>query len=188
MRRMPEKVKAACDAILPYNIRVGHVTAGDPKWKTQGWPPLFIPLHIAPYLSPRQFEEFYWPTFKKLVDKLVEMGHLLWIFFESDWTRYLEYVKELPKARIVAHFEFTDLRKAKDVLSDRMCIAGNVSVTLLSVGTPAQVREKCKELLNGVAEGGGYIMTTGQILSADVRVENAHALTDFTRSCGIYRG
>ncbi len=38
----------------------------------------------------------------------------------------------------------TDIRKAKEVLGDHMCIMGDVPPALLSSGTPEQVYEHCR--------------------------------------------
>lgn len=185
--RIPEKVEAACNALLPYAILLAKASAGERTYKTGRWPPLFIPLHIGPFLSPKQFEEFYWPTFKKLVERLAELGYLMWIFFESDWTRYLEYLSELPRGKIIGCFEFTDLVKAKAMISDRICIAGNLPVSLLAIGTPNIVRELCKKLIDEIGEGGGYIMSTGQVLSSNVKTANLRVMTEFTKKYGVYK-
>ena len=38
----------------------------------------------------------------------------------------------------------TDIRKAKEILGDHMCIMGDVPPALLSSGTPEQVYEHCR--------------------------------------------
>jgi len=38
------------------------------------------------FMSTKQFDQFYWPTFKKLVSTLIERGATLCIFFEGNFT------------------------------------------------------------------------------------------------------
>jgi uroporphyrinogen-III decarboxylase len=57
---------------------------------------------------------------------------------------------------------------------------------LLSYGTPQQVREYCKKVIDGVARDGGYIMDASAIVQNDAKVENMKAMTDFTREYGVY--
>jgi len=45
---------------------------------------------------------------------------------------------ELPRGQVVAHFDLTDMKRAKDVLKNHTCIMGNVPSALLQLGTPQQ--------------------------------------------------
>jgi hypothetical protein len=56
----------------------------------------------------------------------------------------------------------------------------------LSYGTPDEVRARCKEVLDGVARDGGYILDASAIIQNDARVENIRAMTGFTREYGVY--
>ncbi|MBM4083023.1 MAG: hypothetical protein FJ278_25165, partial [Planctomycetes bacterium] len=57
---------------------------------------------------------------------------------------------------------------------------------LLSYGTPKQVRECCKKVIDGVARDGGYIMDASAIMQNDTKPENLKAMTEFTREYGVY--
>ena len=72
--------------------------------KERGKTIVFIPLHRGAdgFMSPGQFETFYWPTLKKLVLALVSAGLTPAPFFEGDYTSRLEYLLELPKGKILA--------------------------------------------------------------------------------------
>ena len=77
------------------------------------------------------------------------------------------------------------MRRAKEVLGGKACIAGNVPISLLTVGTPDDVRAYCKDLIDNVAADGGFIMgPSGQ--TEDVKVENVKAMVDFTKEYGVY--
>ncbi len=54
------------------------------------------------------------------------------------------------------------------------------------MGTPEEVRDCCKKVIDGVASDGGYIMDAGAIVQNDAKVENVQAMTDFTREYGVY--
>ena len=57
---------------------------------------------------------------------------------------------------------------------------------LLAHGSPDEVREHCKKVIDGVARDGGYIMDASAIVQNDAKVENIRAMTDFTREYGVY--
>ena len=64
-----------------------------------------IPLHMAPYMKEKDFERFYWPTFKRLVEELVRTNTNVSIFLEHDFTRFLDYIRELPAGcQLMAEF------------------------------------------------------------------------------------
>ncbi|HSW57736.1 MAG TPA: uroporphyrinogen decarboxylase family protein, partial [Dehalococcoidales bacterium] len=108
------------------------------------------------------------------------------VAFEGDYTSRLEYLLELPKGKVLGHFDTTDLFKAKQILKGHMCISGNVACSILNTGTPEDVREQCRKLIDYCGRDGGYILSTRSPVD-DARAENLKALVDFTREYGVYR-
>jgi len=53
------------------------------------------------------------------------------------------------------------------------------------VGTPEDVKENVKKLVNSCAKGGGYIMMNGAVIE-DVPPENIKAMIDATKEYGAY--
>jgi len=183
MYRQPDKVLEACETILPMMIDKG-VTAG----KVTGINRIFIPLHRGAdgFMSLKQFETFYWPTFKKLVEGLIDAGMIPCPFFEGNYTSRLEYLLELPGGKVCGHFDTSDIFRVKEVLGGHMCIRGNVPVSILQTGTQDDVKAYCKKLIDVVGKDGGFIMDArGPMETA--RVENVKAMFDFTREYGVYR-
>jgi uroporphyrinogen-III decarboxylase len=77
------------------------------------------------------------------------------------------------------------MMKAKDILGNRICIRGNVPVSILATGTPDDVRAYCKKLIDYVGRGGGFIMDSSAAVT-DARPENVRAMFDFTKEYGVY--
>jgi hypothetical protein len=50
------------------------------------------------------------------------------------------------------------------------------------------VRERCRKVIDGVAQDGGYIMDASAIMQNDTNPENLRAMTEFTREYGVYSG
>ena len=137
------------------------------------------------FLSPKQFDTFYWPTFKRLVLALIEKGTTPCIFFEGNFTSHLQYLLEFPKGKILARLDTTDIFKAKQILKDHMCIQGNVPSTLLQVGTVQDVKDYCKKLIDVVGKGGGFILSP-RSSTDEVKPENLKAMIDYTQEYGVY--
>jgi uroporphyrinogen-III decarboxylase len=137
------------------------------------------------FMSMKQFQTFYWPTFKKLVMTLIERGGTPCIFFEGTFTSRLEYLLEFPKGKILARLDKTDIFKAKEILKDHVCIEGNVPSSLLQIGSVQEVKDHCRKLIDVVGKGGGYIL--GPRSSTDeVKPENLKAMIEFTKEYGRY--
>ena len=94
----------------------------------------------------------------------------------------LEATDRVP-LEINVHFDTTDMFRAKDVLGGHLCISGNVPVTLLAVGTPDEVRQVAKRLIDYCGRDGGFVMSSPV---DDARPENLKALIDFTIEYGRY--
>jgi uroporphyrinogen-III decarboxylase len=71
----------------------------------------------------------------------------------------------------------TDIRKARQVLGDHMCIMGDVPPALLSSGTPEQVFEHCTKLVKDIGPTG-YILQSGCDIPVDAPLENVKAMAD----------
>jgi uroporphyrinogen-III decarboxylase len=149
---------------------------------------LFIPLHRGAdgFMSVRQFEKFYWPTLKGLIQAIVDKGNRLVVIFEGDYTSKLEYLLELPKGRIFAHIDTTDIFKVKKILNNHMCISGNVPNSLLAAGTPEEVKNRCRQMIDVCAKDGGFIMSSRGPVD-DAKPENLKAMIDVTIEYGAYR-
>ena len=89
-------------------------------------------------MSNKQFEEFYWPTLKEVMMGLINEGLIPLPFAEGDYELRLEIIKDLPRSSTIWFFEHMDMAKAKKILG-HTCIAGNVPVTMMVTGQPAEV-------------------------------------------------
>lgn len=182
MYRNPDKLLEAIGKLLPIMLRLGVTRA-----KASGVPRVFIPLHkgIDSFMSLEQYKTFYWPTLRKLMLGLIDEGLTPCPLIEGDCTSRLEVMGDIPKGKAVYWFERTDIFKAKEVLGGHICIRGNVPNSLLCTGTPEEVKEYCKKLIDVVGKGGGYIMDAAAGLD-EAKPENVKAMIDFTKEYGVY--
>lgn len=183
MYRRPEKLLKALDVLTNWMIQMG-VSDG----KKTGNPRIFIPLHKGSdaFMSEEQFKTFYWPSLKKLILGLIEEGMNPVLFVEANHTSRLEIMRDVPPGKVVYHMENTDMFKAKEILGDRVCLRGNVPISMLCVGTPEDVKAYCKKLIDVVGRNGGFIMDSS-VGVEDAKVENIRAMVEFTKEYGVYR-
>jgi len=188
----PEKVKEVCEWLLDYEVILamreamimgaGEVPGAEKILWVNGGPP---------GMSPEIFEEFFWPTAKKGVDIMVKRGFKVDCHWDNDLTPHLDTLKDitkgLPKGRVMLDLEKTDMKKAKEVLGDKVCLYGNVPSSVLVHGTVKDVEKCCKKLIEDCAEGGGFILATECETPWNAKPENVKAIIDTAIKYGQYR-
>ena len=149
-------------------------------------PRIFIPIHkgAGGFMSNAQYEEFFWPTLKALIMGLIDAGLTPYVYTEGEYSDRLSIIKDVPKGKVIYHIE-KDIYKAKEILGDTACLVGGPTASLLNMGSPDEVRDSCKKLIDVVGKDGGFIMDSGCPLD-DAKPENVRAMIDFTKEYGVY--
>ena len=170
---IPDKVEAVMDAIVP------HLAAGGiRRAKKLGYPLVWIGgWRSAPcLLSPRMWNRFVWPYFRKLVQEVVDAGLIALLHLDSDWTRELERFTELPRAKCIMALDGeTDIFKAKKILGNHMCLMGDVAASMLYLEEPDDVYAYCTTLIRELGPGG-FILQSGCDIPANAKLENVRAM------------
>ncbi|PLX46032.1 MAG: uroporphyrinogen decarboxylase [Deltaproteobacteria bacterium] len=182
MFRKPDKLRAACDALVDEMVNMALVTA-DPLKRY----PIFVPTHKPMFLSPSQFEEFYWPSFKKTILTLLDAGHNVRAYLEGDWSKHWHHIKELPKGRVVCDIDDqADILKALDDIGGHQCLAGGVLSSMLILEKPKAVKERVKLLCEAAGKDKHLLINGGCNIPHDTKAENYRAMLDAICEFGIY--
>jgi hypothetical protein len=183
MYRAPDNLLKAMERLVPILIKMGADQA-----KRNGIPFVGLMLHKGSYgfMSIEQYKTFYWPTLRKVMVGLIDEGLVPLPLFEGDYTSRLEIIKDIPKGKAIYWFEKVDIYKAKEILGDTACFRGNVPASLLHAGTPKQVRDYVKNLIDVVGKDGGLMVDCG-IWFDEAKHENVETMVEFTKEYGVYR-
>ena len=183
MYRQPDKLLRALEALTPIMIGMGVGSA-----QQTGNPQIFIPLHKGAdgFLSDEQFKKFYWPTLKAVLLGLIEGGCVPFPALEGHWGSRLEIIQDIPRGKTMWMVDQTDMAKAKETLGKNACLIGNVSSSMLKLGTPQDVKNYVKKLIDTAGKGGGFIMGNGAFFD-EAKPENVKAMVEFTREYGVYK-
>jgi uroporphyrinogen decarboxylase len=76
--------------------------------------------------------------------------------------------------------------RAKEVLGKTCCLQGNVPSSMIVMGGTAEVKEYCRNLIQTVGKGGGFILSAGCIAD-NPKLENLRAMMEAVREYGYYR-
>jgi hypothetical protein len=183
MFRQPEKIIEAVDRITPIVID-DAVKAAEKSLS----PIVMMPLHKGDktFMSQKQFDTFYWPSFKKVLLGLINEGLVPMPFAEGNYIPRLETISDMPRTSMMWYFEYMDMAQAKKTVGRTNGIMGNLPISTMVTGTPADVKEGCRKLIETCAPGGGYILSASASMDKG-NMANLHAMMDAAKQYGVYK-
>ena len=135
------------------------------------------------FLSPAQWEEFYWPSLKKVLDVLAEKKCNCLLFMEGSFLRFKDYFKDYPQGIITILPEQDDVFELHKELPN-VAIMGGMKNSVLGRGTKQECLDLAKRLLDELGGDGGYLFSQDKMGSYrnDANPENLKAVSDFVLS------
>jgi len=182
MFRRPQKLLKALDVIADFTI--------DNILKSPTIDNAFMvmyPLHKGAdgWMSQKQFDEFYWPTLKRVMDALIDEGLIQYLFAEGGYNTRLNYVNQFPRGSVLWYFDRTDMGEAKRILGKDCPLMGNIPFSLIAAGKPADTKAYCKNLIEVAGKDGGFIMSPG-CFAENPKLENLRAMVEAVNEYGYY--
>lgn len=177
---IPDKVEAVMEAMVDELIEDSIKAA-----RISGEPGVMLIMERGGcfYYSLAIYERFEFVHLKKMVDAFAGEGLITVMHLDQDHTLNLPYFKDLPAKMVVAELDSTtDIFKAKEILNGHMCIAGDVSAALTSLGTPEEVEDYCKRLIDVVGKESGFILSTGCTCPVECKIDNLKAMVNTAKS------
>ena len=180
--RIPDKVKAVMDVMLPNLIKMGLRAAeltGVPRVWVGGW------RSASALLAPKIWDSLVFPYFHEIINALSEQGIISVLHWDQDWTRDLSRLLEFPAKKCVLNPDgMTDIRKVREILGDHMAILGDVPATLFATGTPDNIYEYVKSLVQDVGPTG-LLLCPGCDGPINTKPENMEAFVAAGREYGV---
>ena len=134
------------------------------------------PVASGDLISPDAFRTFAAPYLKELVGRIRAKGKYAMVHICGDTTAILEDIVDIgPNCFSID--QKVDLKRAKEVLGGKVCVAGNVSPSgaFLS-GTPEEVINEANSCIQTWGKDGGFILTLGCDFPKQVPIDNVKAL------------
>ena len=183
MYRQPDKLLKALETLVPIMIGMGIGSA-----QQTGNPQIFIPLHKGAdgFLSDEQFRKFYWPTLKAVILGLIDGGCIPFPALEGHWGSRLEIIQDVPRGKTMWMVDQTDMARVKQTLGEKACLIGNVPSSMLKLGTPQEVKDYVKKLIDTAGKDGGFILSNGAFFD-EAKPENVKAMVEAAREYGVYK-
>lgn len=189
LRRQPKKVKAALDAIFerqqPQIEAFTQKVLNAPEKRVI--PVIGSVFHAVPFLSPKQFEEFWWPYFLKTYLPILEAGSPIFIKGEGKAGHVMKFFAELPKGTVILQPEDDEYDDVyPKYFKDRMTLCGGIRLNSIKCNTMEQCKDEIKYSFDTYAPGGGFLFCNDRAFMAgsDADPEKVRELLAFARECG----
>ncbi len=144
------------------------------------------PLAGPSMLSPRHYRRYPWLHERRMVDELKQLGIVLHLHICGDTTKITSDFIETG-AQVLEIDHKTDAQHIKQAALGKTCLLGNVDTNLLARGTPGEVEDACRSLIEICMPGSGFILGPGCALPPNTPAANIHALVEAAEKYGSYR-
>lgn len=145
---------------------VGGIWYGDDMGYTEGL-----------IVSPHFLRKYVFPYYKRMGD-LCKRYQKLFIFHSDG--KLTEVFEDLIDCGVQAVHpnepSSVDIAELKQQWGDRFAFLGNIDMGLLTLGTPDQVVEAARRLIDTAARGGGFALGSGNSVARYVPLENYKAM------------
>jgi MtaA/CmuA family methyltransferase len=136
-------------------------------------------------ISPRHYRRFAWPYERRMVEELRGRGIILHLHICGATEKITEdFIATGAQVLEIDHK--TDIAQLWAAARGRTCLLGNIDTGLLTQGTPDQVEEACRELIEICQPGGGFILGPGCALPSETPADNVRALVEAAERYGRY--
>ena len=130
-------------------------------------------------VNPKIWENLVWPYMKASGEQMIKYGKVPIFHLDQDWNRDIERFGELPEGKIIINTDgMTSLPRARKLLP-KAALMGDVPPTLLTTGTPQQVGDYVKKLIDEVGPKGLFVCS-GCDTPINVKFENLVAMVKAT--------
>ncbi|MBC8336171.1 MAG: uroporphyrinogen decarboxylase family protein [Anaerolineales bacterium] len=137
-------------------------------------------------ISPTYYRKFAYPYVKRLLDDLKSQNILLAYHICGNSTSIIDDMVSTGAA-ILEIDQKADMTKAKFAANGRTTLLGPIDPSgIMAHATPDAVAEKCREALDILAPGGGFILGPGCALPAFTPDDNIFAMIETAKEYGHY--
>ena len=146
-----------------------------------------IAFGTGPIIMPEVYREFVFPCYHDMAIMCHKKDRPFIMHSDGDLTSLMPDLIDIG-IDVLHPIDPTcmDIYKMKKEYGERICLCGNVSNELLQKGTPLEVENQVKTLLQDIAPGGGYLLAAGNSVPAWAKFENYMALRDTGLKYGAY--
>ena len=185
----PEKFRRHRDMLLDYYERRFHALIGlddKPDFIATGGSGTLV------FQTEEMFRELSLPIVKKVTRMCREHNIPSHVHSCGPEARLVKIMAEETDLTVIDPLEIPpmgdcDLREIKKLYGDKLVLKGNLHTTdVMLNGTAEDVREACKRAIDDAAEGGRFILSTGDQCGRDTPEDNIFTMIETAKTYGKY--
>ena len=136
-------------------------------------------------ISPKYYREFAYPYVKQLVGNLKKKEIILSYHICGNSTPIIQDMV-MTGAAIIEVDQKADQKTCKAAAAGKATLLGPIDPsTVMALGTPELVTEKCLEALRNLSPGGGFILGPGCALPPNTPDENVFAMIESAKKFSL---
>lgn len=181
MRRKKNEVLEWADALFAETANMAGFNAVSSSALSGFVADITMVWQVVSLMSPKQFEIFYWPQLKRVIDDAVASNQRFFIAAQGTILRFADFLREIPRGTMMIHPEGDDIRDCRRELPD-IALAGGLPTMILGNSTPEECLDYAKHLVDDL--GDGYALCQNQMISYrhDCKRENLLAYLDYFKT------
>jgi len=162
------------------------------KFRDVGVEIILNPADIADnhgvFFNPRHMERFILPYVREWTGAASQMGLYSIMHTDGNIMACIEDLADtdLNAVQSIDPIAGMDMRKARDLVGDRLCLCGNIDGGIMITEGPRKVYETTRELLLSCKQGGGFVLGTSNICQREVKPECYRSMIQAWRDHGQY--
>lgn len=136
---------------------------------------------VVSLMSPKQFEIFYWPQLKQIIDQAAANGQKMFIAAQGEILRFADFLQEVPKGVMMIHPEGDDIREFRKKVPN-VALAGGLPTSILGTASPSECVDYARRLVDDM--GDGFVLCQNQMISYrhDCKRENLLAYLNYFKT------
>ncbi len=143
-------------------------------------------------ISPRMYRQMLKPLHAELI-ALINQKTQAKVFFHTDGDvfdlidDFIEIGVDILNPIQTSAGKMANLQELKNRYADRIVFCGAIDTQkILPFGTPEQVRQEVRRVINILGQGGGYMVASVHTIMNEVPPENILAMMDAVEEFGVY--
>ncbi|NLN54279.1 MAG: hypothetical protein GX150_08235 [Firmicutes bacterium] len=184
LRRRPDVVREACKVIRDHTL--SQIKAKPEDYQGKSFPLSMTVYHSECFLSPQQFDEFFFKDFKEFYGPFMEAGVKFFLKGEGSFLKTIDRYRQLPKGAMVMMLDEDDPFEVHKAIGDWATLCTGIRSDLLKYGTKQQCIDYAKKCFDTFAPGGGFMFLQNKpfLYAQDVNPENVVAVYEFANEYG----
>ena len=142
------------------------------------------------FLPPHIMDELAYPFYKHAIEEIKKYKDVpVFLHTDGDINKLLGKITDcgFDGLQSLQPSAGMDIEQVKKGFGDKLCLMGNIDLDyVMSFGTEQEVEEAVKRTIDKAAQGGGYILSTCNILVDVIPDKNASAMYRTGHDYGVY--